>query len=114
MGRTKEGYKLDRLKEQVGRLDGLKRLMAEDLLAAYVDVYFDYERLDDMLKHQGLLIEVEKGGENNRHTERVKNPAFDMRRNCITQMADIANKITRFVKEDNAEPEDAFDEFVNS
>lgn len=105
--------KLDELQAQVEQLDGLRRLMADDLLAAYVDVYEDYERLNGTLAKDGLLIEVEKGGENNRHTERVRHPAFDMRRYCISQMADLANKITRFVREEGAEPEDAFDEFVN-
>lgn len=106
--------KLSDLREQVSKLDGLRRLMADDLLAAYVEVYSDYEALNETLARDGLLVDVERGGENNRHVERVKHPGFDMRRNCIAQMADLANKITRFVREEGAEPEDEFDEFVGS
>lgn len=105
---------LDELIEQVAKLDGVKKLMAEDLLEAYVHVYNDYTQLDKVLAKEGLLIDVEKGGANNRRMERVKNPAFDMRRNCISQMADLANKITKFVRDDNADPDDELDEFLNS
>lgn len=105
---------LDELIEQVAKLDGVKKLMAEDLLEAYVHVCNDYTQLDKVLAKEGLLIDVEKGGANNRRMERVKNPAFDMRRNCISQMADLANKITKFVRDDNADPDDELDEFLNS
>ena len=72
--------KLSDLREQVSKLDGLRRLMADDLLAAYVEVYSDYEALNETLARDGLLVDVERGGENNRHVERVKHPGFDMHR----------------------------------
>ena len=83
------------------------------MLASYVRVYEDYEELNEMLEREGLLIDVERGGENNRRVEKVKHPAFDMRRNCIAQMNDTANKIYRFCKDDeerNPEPTE-FDTF---
>lgn len=95
----------------VSTMTGVCRPLAEDLLGAYVKVYSDYEALTAMLDREGLLIDVEKGGEGNRHVERVKHPAFDMRRNCVNQMADLANKIKRFVKDDEGTVEDDFDAF---
>lgn len=103
--------KLADMQAQVSSLDGLKRRMADDLLDAYVRVFADYERLDRRLSREGLLVEVEKGGADNRHVVTAKNPAFDMRRNCISQMADLANKINRFVKDGESSETDAFDEF---
>ena len=105
--------KLNELKDLVSSLDGLRARLAGDMLASYVRVYEDYEELNEMLEREGLLIDVERGGENNRRVEKVKHPAFDMRRNCIAQMNDTANKIYRFCKDDeerNPEPTD-FDTF---
>lgn len=105
--------KLNELKDLVSSLDGLRAKLAGDMLASYVRVYEDYEELNEMLESEGLLIDVERGGENNRRVEKVKHPAFDMRRNCIAQMNDTANKIYRFCKDDeekNPEPTD-FDTF---
>lgn len=105
--------KLNELKALVASLDGLRAKLAGDMLASYVRVYEDYEELNEMLEREGLLIEVERGGENNHRVEKVKHPAFDMRRNCIAQMNDTANKIYRFCKDDeekNPEPTD-FDAF---
>ena len=105
--------KLNELKNLVSTLDGLRAKLAGDMLASYVRVYEDYEELNEMLEREGLLIEVERGGENNHRVEKVKHPAFDMRRNCIAQMNDTANKIYRFCKDDeekNPEPTD-FDTF---
>ena len=105
--------KLNELKDLVSSLDGLRAKLAGDMLASYVRVYEDYEELNEMLESEGLLIDVERGGENNRRVEKVKHPAFDMRRNCIAQMNDTANKIYRFCKDDeekNPEPTE-FDTF---
>ena len=105
--------KLNELKDLVSSLDGLRAKLAGDMLASYVRVYEDYEELNEMLEREGLLIDVERGGENNRRVEKVKHPAFDMRRNCIAQMNDTANKIYRFCKdneEKNPEPTE-FDTF---
>lgn len=109
--RDKYESKLDELRGTVSTMKGVCKPLAEDLLAAYVNIYKDYVELTSMLDSDGLLIEVEKGGENNRHTERVKHPAFDMRRNCVNQMAELANKIKRFVKDDEGVAEDDFDSF---
>lgn len=110
--KKRELEKLDELKLQVEGLEGLKRLMAEDLLTAYVDVYDDYQELNVQLASDGLLIPVEKGAANNRRTEYVKHPAFDMRRNCISQMADLANKINRFVRESDGGEEEGADGLI--
>ena len=114
MARSKKdryAEKLDEMRGTVATMSGVCKPLAEDLLDAYVKIYADYESLTDMLNREGLLIEVERGGENNRHIERTKHPAFDMRRNCINQMADLANKIKRFVKDDEGVSEDDFDAF---
>lgn len=111
--KKKDAYaeKLAELQDTVSTMQGVCKPLAEDLLGAYVRVFRDYQSLNDTLERDGLLIKVEKGGENNRHIERVKHPAFDMRRNCINQMADLANKIKRFVKDDEGVAEDDFSDF---
>lgn len=103
--------KLSELQDTVSSMQGVCKPLAEDLLAAYVRIFSDYQKLNDVLECEGLLIEVEKGAAANRHVERVKHPAFDMRRNCVNQMADLANKIKRFVKDDEGTVEDDFSEF---
>lgn len=105
--------KLASLTAEVQGLDGIKRKMAEDLLETYVEVYKDYVALDKMLEKDGLLVEVIKGTLGSERPQMVKNPAFDMRRNCISQMADLANKIARFVKDQPEQAEkDEFDDFI--
>lgn len=103
--------KLDSMRSTVRDMQGVCKPLAEDLLEAYVKIYGDYLELDSTLKADGLLIEQERGGANNRHVELVKHPAFDMRRNCINQMGDLANRIKRFVKDDTGVAEDDFDAF---
>lgn len=103
--------KLESMSALVDGMSGVCKPLAEDLLAAYVRVFRDYEALNRTLERDGLLIEVEKGAASNRHSECVKHPAFDMRRNTINQMADLANKIKRFVKDDEGVAEDEFDAF---
>lgn len=103
--------KLEDMSALVDGMSGVCKPLAVDLLSTYVRVYRDYEELNRMLEEEGLLICVQKGGERNPHTERVKHPAFDMRRNTINQMADLANKIKRFLKDDEGVVEDEFDAF---
>lgn len=93
--------KLRSLRRTVSGMEGVCKPMAEDLLEAYAHIYADWHKLDRMLEEDGLLVVGPRGG-------MVKSPAFDMRRNCITQMADLANKIKRFVRDDSG-PEDADD-----
>lgn len=110
MGRRKltdYDYKLRDMQELVSGMEGVCKPLAEDLLEAYVRVYADYKKLTDMLETDGLLVRKVRAG----NEEKAKNPAFDMRRNCIAQMADLANKIKRFVKEDTASEEDEFGSF---
>lgn len=103
--------KLEAMQSTVADMVGVCKPLAEDLLEAYVKVYGDYVELDRVLKLDGLIIDKEVGAANNRRVDMVKHPAFDMRRNCINQMADLANKIKRFVKDDTGVQEDDFDAF---
>ena len=96
--------KLESLRGTVSGMEGVCRPLAEDLLEAYARVYADWHRLDEAIERDGYLIEGARGGT-------VKNPAFDMRRNCIAQMADLANKIKRFVRDDDGQAEDEFEAF---
>ena len=110
----KDAYakKLKDMSELVEGMKGVCKPMAEDLLETYVNIYQDYVYLTDLMAREGLLIETEKGAANNRRVVRQKHPAFDMRRNTINQMADLANKIKRFVKDDEgADDGDEFSKF---
>lgn len=103
--------KYDSMSEMVEGMVGVAKPLAKDLLMAYVRLYQDYKSLNALLEEEGLLIAQERGAAGNRHIERVKHPAFDMRRNTVNQMADLANKIKRFVKDDTGVQEDDFDAF---
>lgn len=107
--------KLEELEAMVEGIEGLDRAMADDLLWAYVELWDDVQELSAVLDEQGLLIEVQKGGTGNQHMETVKNPAFDMRHKATAQLADLANKIRRFVTLSGAgEANDEFDDFIAS
>ena len=106
MARRKRGAsdeKLAELEAQISDMEGINHSLAEDLLSAYVTVWRDYEKLSATLDREGMLRETDKGT--------VKHPAFDMRRNTINQVADLANKIKRFVKDTPVEQTDDFTEF---
>lgn len=103
--------KLEDMRSLVDGMSGVCKPMAEDLLETYVTIYQDYVEFTDVLEREGKIIETEKGAANNRRVVREKHPAFDMRRNTINQMADLANKIKRFVKDDEGTVEDGFDSF---
>lgn len=110
-----KGKKLAELRVLVDGMDGLDRAMAEDLLWAYVQLWEDVQALSAQLDRDGLFIEVEKGGAGNRHVEKVKHPAFDMRHKATAQLADLANKIRRFVAlSDEGRNDDEFTEFMLS
>lgn len=114
--KTQEEQRLEKktqdLIECVQTLEGLRRQLAEDMLNSYMDIYRDYLKLNKLLKKEGLLITVSRGGMSNKREEPIKHPAFDMRRNCVSQMADLANKIVKFAN-DAPEPEDDFDAYIN-
>lgn len=103
--------KLAEMRSLVDGMSGVCKPMAEDLLETYVNIYQDYVYLTERMEREGLLIETEKGAANNRRVVLEKHPAFDMRRNTINQIADLANKIKRFVKDDEGVVEDEFDKF---
>ena len=103
--------KLDEMRSLVDGMSGVCKPLAEDMLASYVKAYGYYKKIVGILDTEGLMIEVEKGAAGNRHIVREKHPAFDMWRNCTNQMADLANKIKRFVKDDEGVVEDEFDKF---
>lgn len=105
--------KLQELQDLVGNMTGLDKAMAEDLLWSYTQLWDDVHSLQETLDTEGLFIDIEKGGADNRHYERVKNPAFDMRYKAVAQQADLANKIKRFVAS-GTKDEDEFTEFLAS
>lgn len=110
MTRKAKENKLAEMKALVADMEGVDRAMADDLLWAYVEVWEDVQELTARLDKEGLLIEVEKGGTGNRHMELVKNPAYDMRHKSVAQLADLANKIRRFVSLSGVKEQD--DEFT--
>lgn len=115
--KRKQDGKLVELQLLVADMTGLDKAMADDLLWAYTRLWDDVQALDARLAADGLLIELERGGANNRHVELVKNPAFDMRHKATSQLADLAVKIRKFVTlserdRDGEEGEDELASFI--
>lgn len=105
---NKIASKRESLSKQLENLDGIDLNFANDLLQEYARTYEMVITLGDELSREGVMIEVEKGGKDNRHTEKVENPAFSTYYKATQRLTDLARKISLFVKQgkDNDEEDD--------
>lgn len=97
------------LAKQIDKLDGIDLMFANDLLEEYARTYEMVIALGDDISSEGVMVEVEKGGANNRHTEKVENPAFGTYYKATQRLTDLAKKISLFVKQGKDEEEEEDD-----
>lgn len=91
--------KTDALMAEIGELEGIDLSFARDLVAEYSRLAGMVAALGRVIAEEGPMIEVTKGGKDNRHTERVENPAFGVYYKATARMADMAVKTSKFVRQ---------------
>ena len=98
--------KADALAGELEGLDGIDMAFATDLLGEYARTFEMAQQLGDTIQREGVMVEVEKGGANNRHTERVENPAFGTYCKALARLSDLATKTSRFVHQGGGDGEE--------
>ena len=105
---------LDRLKAQAESLTGIDRELAQPLLMEAGAMMTMLTELRATVLEEGVLIEVVKGGANNRHTEKVENPALTAYSKLVGRFGDLCKKISSFFKGTNDDGEkDELIEFIS-
>ena len=102
MKRTDEAEKMaDEYLSKIGKpLDGIDMLFARDQLMEYAWTTLKVRGLRDEIDKEGVMVEREKGGADNRHMERVENPACASYRQLAMTQTRQAKSISAFVKQD--------------
>lgn len=106
MDMAKVEEKADALMEKIGELEGVDLSFARDLVGEYSRLAEMVATLGNTIAEEGPMIEIEKGGKGNRHTERVENPAFSVYYKATARMADMAVKTSKFVRQGGADGEE--------
>lgn len=110
---TKIKKKVEELAREIEGLDGIDMAFANDLLQEYARTFEMVQALGSQIQSEGVMVEVQKGGANNRHTEKVENPAFGTYYKATARLTDLAIKTSKFVHQggDDGEEEDPLDAF---
>lgn len=98
--------RLDKLREEARRLSGIDRALLDDILVEYDALATMTEDLRYMVIEQGVMIEKEVGGANNRHIDVVENPCFTAYQKAIGRLGDVAKKASDFAKRSDEEIEE--------
>lgn len=109
-----ESARLRKLREQAENLSGLDKELLDNMLVEYDALAAMCEELRLMVERDGVMIDKEVGGANNRHVETVENPAFTAYQKAIGRLGDIGKKISDFAKrsDENVE-EDELGSFIS-
>lgn len=102
MKRTDAAEKMaDEYLSKIGKpLDGIDMLFARDQLMEYAWTTLKVRGLRDEIDREGVMKEVEKGGANNRHIEKVENPACASYRQLAMTQTRQAKSISAFIRQD--------------
>lgn len=103
---------LEGLNEEAKSLSGMDRKLIEPLLEELDAMRGMVEELRKAVLKEGALIEVEKGGANNRHKELVENPALTAYSKLVGRYSDLSKKVSGFAKGSDTEEEDSLDAFI--
>ena len=90
--------RLERLRKSVDTMNGIDRVMMDDLIKEYDALASMTEKLRIEVEKDGVMIDKEVGTVNNRHTEKVENPAFTAYSKSIGRLGDLAKKVSAFAK----------------
>jgi len=89
---------VERLRKEVAELKGVDRALVDPLLEEVAALAVMVANLRKMVQRDGVMIEVEKGGANNRHIELVENPALTAYSKHAGRLSDLAKKVSGFAK----------------
>lgn len=106
------GRKLAALTSQVENLDGLNHELACDMLAEYAWMIQKMGELKQVMEREGIVREVERGGENNRHLVQEESKHFTAYGKLVSKAVSTAGAIKRFVRDNSTEAVET-DEFAN-
>lgn len=98
--------KAEEMADELEGLDGIDLAFANDLLAEYARTFSIVQELGATIQREGVMVEVEKGGKDNRHVERVENPAFATYCKGLARLSDLATKTSRFVHQGGGDGEE--------
>ena len=98
--------RLRRLREEAKGLSGIDRALLDDFLVEYDALATMTEDLRLRVIAEGVMIEKEVGGANNRHIDVVENPAFTAYQKAIGRLGDMAKKASDFAKRSDEEDEE--------
>lgn len=105
--RKENATQLERLRDEVKDLSGIDRALVDPLLVEVAAMTDFTVELREMVKEQGIMTEVQRGGANNVHFEMVENPAFTTYSKSLARLAEVAKKVSWFTKQaDQSEDED--------
>lgn len=90
------------LKDAVKSMGGLDAVMMGDLLDKYDALNSVVNELQAIVLEEGAMVEVMRGGANNRHKEKVENPALTAYSKAVGRLGDLAKKISGFAKGDTS------------
>lgn len=99
----------DRLRTEVAGLKGVDRELVDTLIEEVSALADMVEELRKQVQEDGVMIEMERGGANNRHVELVENPAFTAYSKAVGRLSDIAKKVSGFAKGATGDDEDSND-----
>lgn len=101
-----ESTRLKRLREEASGLSGFDKALLDGLLVEYDALAAMTEDLRLMVQRDGVMVEKEVGGANNRHIDVVENPAFTAYQKAIGRLGDVAKKASDFAKRSDTEAEE--------
>lgn len=102
-----------KLLAEVEGVAGVDRVLVNNLIDKVVAANEFTDDLCDRVRKQGTMIEMERGGANNRHMEMVENPALTSFNKSVARLADLSMKVSKVAKGNNgSEEEDELIEFI--
>ena len=94
MPRPKLSEFLKNARKEVESLTGIDRTLVDPLLLEADAMRGFVEELRTMVKDDGVMIEKEVGGANNRHIELVENPALTAYSKNVGRLGDLMKKVS--------------------
>lgn len=98
--------RLQKLRKEAKNLSGIDRALLDDILIEYDALATMTEDLRLKVIADGVMIEKEVGGANNRHIDVVENPAFTSYQKAVGRLGDVAKKASDFAKRSDEEDEE--------
>ena len=98
--------RLKKLRKESDSLSGFDKALLDGLLVEYDALAEMTEDLRIMVQREGVMVDKEVGGANNRHVERVENPSFTAYQKAVGRLGDVAKKASDFAKRSDQEADE--------